>query len=91
MISGMVAVARWDMEPPPRTTMRGTSKSAAAGEHQVADREIGGLGEAQGAVVLPVGVEAVVPDEQVRLERRDQGQVLAHLFQVLGIWRLRSG
>ena len=43
------------------------------GEHQVADGEIGRLGEAQGAVVIPVGVEAVIPDEQVRLEGRDAG------------------
>ena len=85
MISGMVAVARWGMEPPARTTMRGTPRSAAAVEHQVADGEVGRLGEAQGAVVIPVGVEAVIPDEQVRLERRDQGQVPAHQVDVLGI------
>ena len=85
MISGMVAVARWDMEPPARTTMQGDPHIGGGGEHQVADGEIGRLGEAQGAVVIPVGVEAVVPDEQVRLELRDQGQVLAHQVHVLAI------
>ncbi len=85
MISGMVAVARWEREPPPRTTCRGTANLRGGGNHQVADLKIGVFGEADGAVVLLVGVEAIVPEEQVRLELHHQGQMLAHLFQVLGI------
>ena len=64
---------------------QGDRHPGGGGEHQVADGEIGRLGEAQGAVVIPVRVKAVIPDEQVRLEDRDQGEVLPHQVHVLGI------
>ena len=65
--------------------LQGDLQIRRGGDQQVTNLKIGVCGETDGAVILLVGVKSIVPEEQVGLKLRHQGQVPAHLFQVMRI------
>ena len=75
----MVAVARAAREPPPRTTCRGIPKFAAVSTMSWQMLKIDFFRQADGAVIIAMGVKTIVPDQEIRLER--------HYFREMGLDR----